>query len=807
VKKHLFGILFFLAITSAVQAIPSWIGVYGSYQRHNGQNPGIFTVLMNQDYAGLKAEVGIKIGSGPWTVYQMTKTGIVSVNSIWSFTPTAAFPVNTPVQYYFHGYDTAGGHCWDSKNGQNYSYTAADSYVAPTWMGVYGSFQRHNGLNPGQFTVLVNREFRTGLNAGVGFRINGQAWQFQTMGFVSNYQGNSVWRWTPPSAFSTPANVEYYFHSWDDRDTKLWDVAGGANYRIAFTNNPPTWMGVYGSFTRHSGENPGTFTVLVNREKYQGLEAGMGYSLNDGITWSFTNMTWQRNHEGNSVFEWTPANPFTGKKVRYYFHAWDSGGASLWDVNNNNDYVADLFATPSNISTELFFEYNNNPTSIPIRAMVWIQSGLYDGLRAGMVYRLGGDWKIEHFDDVEMYGDWIEFNGSFSPGVEGTCRQELEYYGFVADNDGFYITDGNQLEPKIVAIQKTMSGWPGFMVYSNRYLGTTSQQSRSVGYFKNSQVQAIRHKLLPDANYGPWITMNEHHYFEVPNKIGRYTSVVEALSIFGCTTTSTNIMALVSTNTAFVPVTNLAARLRAHLLSFMPANPVNADKYLFSSYVNGGNAVWSQNWTTNFDFSGIAWDRFQCGTLVSPRHMICAAHFPRFVGDKVTFHDKFGTPHQRTIVAEVTEGFTSTAVVGDCHIYLLDQPLPNTVKWYKFLPPTYRYQDTLVGAPVIMTDQEKKALVTKVQSVSFGLSYVKDDTLSPIFHENLVSGDSGHPVFVVVNGELVLASLHTVGGTGGSGTFYSHPSQFSGFVHLFNRFANGYSISLFDMTGWGTYLP
>jgi hypothetical protein len=223
--------------------------------------------------------------------------------------------------------------------------------------------------------------------------------------------------------------------------------------------------------------------------------------------------------------------------------------------------------------------------------------------------------------------------------------------------------------------------------------------------------------------------------------------------------------------------------------------------------VYGGNAVWSQNWTTNFDFSGIAWDRFQCGTLVSPRHMICAAHFPRFLGDKVTFHDRFGTPHQRTIVAEVTEGFNARAVVGDCHIYLLDQPLPDTVKWYSFLPPSYRYTDALVGALVVLTDQEKKALVSKVRDASYGISYVKDDSLSPVFHENLVKGDSGHPVFVVVNGELVLVSLHTVGGTGGSGTFYSHPSQYSGFIHLFNRFSHGYSISLFDMTGWGTYLP
>ena len=42
-------------------AFPSWMGVYGSYTTHNGSNPGVYTILMNQDYYGLHAEVGIGI--------------------------------------------------------------------------------------------------------------------------------------------------------------------------------------------------------------------------------------------------------------------------------------------------------------------------------------------------------------------------------------------------------------------------------------------------------------------------------------------------------------------------------------------------------------------------------------------------------------------------------------------------------------------------------------------------------------------------------------------------------------------------
>ena len=53
-------------------AFPSWMGVYGDYTTHNGSNPGVYTILMNQDYWGLHAEVGIGI-SNQWTTHAMTR--------------------------------------------------------------------------------------------------------------------------------------------------------------------------------------------------------------------------------------------------------------------------------------------------------------------------------------------------------------------------------------------------------------------------------------------------------------------------------------------------------------------------------------------------------------------------------------------------------------------------------------------------------------------------------------------------------------------------------------------------------------
>jgi hypothetical protein len=62
-------------------AFPSWMGVYGSYSTHNGSKPGTYAILMNQDYWGLHAEVGIGVGTN-WTTHVMTYAGNADGNSL-----------------------------------------------------------------------------------------------------------------------------------------------------------------------------------------------------------------------------------------------------------------------------------------------------------------------------------------------------------------------------------------------------------------------------------------------------------------------------------------------------------------------------------------------------------------------------------------------------------------------------------------------------------------------------------------------------------------------------------------------------
>ena len=101
------------------------MGVYGDIQRHDGNNAGTFTILMNQDYVGLEAEVGYRIDDGIWQVGAMSYAGHMDGNSIWSYAPSEPFPAGSTVTYYFHGWDLWGGNIWDSNNGNDYRFEVA----------------------------------------------------------------------------------------------------------------------------------------------------------------------------------------------------------------------------------------------------------------------------------------------------------------------------------------------------------------------------------------------------------------------------------------------------------------------------------------------------------------------------------------------------------------------------------------------------------------------------------------------------------------------------------------------------------
>ena len=122
-----------LGAAQAVSAFPSFMGVYGSFVHHtDGNNPGSYTVLMNQDYFGLHANVGIQVNGGNWTEYSMSYVTNVDGNSEWTFTPGSAYSAGAVVEYYFHGYDDySSSTIYDSNNASNYYFSVASNSSNP----------------------------------------------------------------------------------------------------------------------------------------------------------------------------------------------------------------------------------------------------------------------------------------------------------------------------------------------------------------------------------------------------------------------------------------------------------------------------------------------------------------------------------------------------------------------------------------------------------------------------------------------------------------------------------------------------
>lgn len=198
-------------------------------------------------------------------------------------------------------------------------------------------------------------------------------------------------------------------------------------------------------------------------------------------------------------------------------------------------------------------------------------------------------------------------------------------------------------------------------------------------------------------------------------------------------------------------------------LELLPSKPEKGR--IFHYYQARDGSRWERNWTSGLDFTGVSWNDARTVTLVSPSHVVMAAHFPRDSRTAAMFHDRAGQPVERYIVAAKRIPGTDVAVGK------LNMPVPRDIKAYRFASPG----DAVPGTPVIVTDQTMTASIHEIRAVygpGIGFSYHRD--LDPVYRRNLIVGDSGNPSFLLKNGELLLLETHTTGGPG-AGPFYGDP--------------------------------
>ncbi|MCZ7592126.1 MAG: hypothetical protein M5U15_08195 [Kiritimatiellae bacterium] len=232
-----------LILATTASAFPSWIGVCGSYERHNAVNPGTFSVLLNEDYWGLHAEVVIRVDAGSWQAYEMNYAGNVDGNSVWMRSHDAAFPTNATVEYYFHGWDDWGGNITDNNGGVNYSFIAGAP--ALNWIGNTSHWPTNGALRAGDDLWVNTETWPRGAarEALVYYNLGDSNWSAAPLS-LGGTAGNNDWWHQNLGRFSAGTLIEYSVGAYDGLDDLHIDANAGSNYVASVaTGNPADWIG------------------------------------------------------------------------------------------------------------------------------------------------------------------------------------------------------------------------------------------------------------------------------------------------------------------------------------------------------------------------------------------------------------------------------------------------------------------------------------------------------------------------------------------------------------------------------------
>lgn len=163
------------------------------------------------------------------------------------------------------------------------------------------------------------------------------------------------------------------------------------------------------------------------------------------------------------------------------------------------------------------------------------------------------------------------------------------------------------------------------------------------------------------------------------------------------------------------------------------------------------------------DGDGVTNNIWGGATLITPRHYVGAWHFNLAKGLKLTFFDRNGRAVTRTIVDSVNIPGT------DIGVGLLDRDVDSSIAHYSLLDSsslidgTYASNSSYPDTPLVVLNQFGEATLAKlVTATSNAISHqLYTSGSKAAFGKVLILGDSGQPMFLVVNNTPVLLSTNT----------------------------------------------
>lgn len=224
---------------------------------------------------------------------------------------------------------------------------------------------------------------------------------------------------------------------------------------------------------------------------------------------------------------------------------------------------------------------------------------------------------------------------------------------------------------------------------------------------------------------------------------------------------------------ASAAATVLSDDLAATLMAALPRGLVPAETALFKRLDHAGG-IWSASPLNAFDFSGVAWGGGVVATLVTDRHALVSAHVPRPVGSELKFVTAKGWPVTRR-VAERRPVANLTAAKLDLVVLVLDEAVPGDVMVYPLgaMAPDVAAFLGRTQAPLIVTYPRRQATIGTVRAATDGSARLvlaagsRRLGLNEAVGHSAKWGDSGHPWFWALDGQLILAGhTHTNQGAG-----------------------------------------
>lgn len=246
---------------------------------------------------------------------------------------------------------------------------------------------------------------------------------------------------------------------------------------------------------------------------------------------------------------------------------------------------------------------------------------------------------------------------------------------------------------------------------------------------------------------------------------------------------------------------------------------LSGDMTVYSSQdsINGNTFIRNNNcWVNDIDLTCVSpWNSTgrttMGGTLISRRHVLFCEHlnFRPEIGATIKFVTSDNVVVSRTIANRLTHP-AYVPYYPDICIGVLDSDVPESISFAKVLPANWKsYLPSLSTSSTIPTlrfNQQEKASVADWRGGllpvgSFQLQY-PSSIPRQAYYENIIIGDSGNPIFIIINGHLVVLGTFTSGGAGGGTLISEHIDAIN---TMMTTLGGNYQLTQISLSGFNSY--